>query len=57
MRRSEYMTREEIREDNVQKAVEWSDAARAALIFVAAFLLSVAAADVAISVICLLFGV
>lgn len=57
MRRSEYMTREEIWEENVQKAVEWSDAAKAALIFVAAFLLSVAALNVAISVIFLLFGV
>ena len=57
MRKSEYMTREEIWEENVQKAVEWSDAAKAALIFVAAFLLSVAALNVAISVIFLLFGV
>lgn len=57
MKRSEYMTRKEIQEENKQKLVEWGAAVKSGLIVVVAFLLGVAAVDIILVAICMLFRV
>lgn len=57
MKRSEYMTKEEIRQENLEKVVEWADAVKAGVVIVLGGLLCVGLIDIILVTVCKLFGV
>lgn len=57
MRRSEYMTKEEIKQENMKELVEWGEACKAGAIIVSVFFASVFVVDLLFVATCCLFGV
>ncbi len=51
------MTKEEIRQENLEKVVEWADAVKAGVVIVLGGLLCVGLIDIILVAVCKLFGV
>lgn len=57
MRRSEYMSKKEIKEENMRRVAEWGDAAKGAAILVGCGFTGVVLIDIIFVAVCMLFGV